>query len=163
MALDLQDCSLAELGPLGYAFARGTLPDTRQALLSIRLEGEFANEHEGVFDYAAAVVMAGLEAWQPWAVILDLRAVTYSWGDRMENVLMASQRWFLPLRPALNVFAGGMLPVVMPQTIVVSDSCRDGMASLLRYMDREPAEMLFESMADAARALDRMLEGVPLV
>jgi hypothetical protein len=162
MTLDLHDCSLAELGALRYAFARGTLAETGHALLSIRLEGEFGNRHDGVFDYAAAVIMAGLEAWQPRAVILDLRAVAYSWGDRMENVVLASQRWFLPLHPMLDIFAGGGLPDSMPQTLVVSDSCRDGMESLLLYMNREPRGQLFESIDGAAHALDQMLEGVPL-
>lgn len=94
--LDLQPCSLSHLSPLGHRFARGTLPRSGHPFLVVRLEGEASNQADGAYDVAAAVVMSGLEAWDPAGLILDLRAPTYSWGDRMQNVLDAPQRWFEP-------------------------------------------------------------------
>lgn len=161
--LNLQDCALSDLGTLRYSFARGVLPVSRQPLLVIRLEGTVGNENSEAFDLASALVMAGLEAWQPWAVILDLRALAYSWGDEMENVLNVSQRWYLPLRPLRRAFAGSRLPERFPQAVLVSDLCRDGLSSLLSYMNLNPDDILFESTEDAAGVLDQALEGVPLI
>jgi hypothetical protein len=159
-SLDLQPCSLSDLGELGHGFARATLP-SGHPLLVIRLEGTASNKTDATFDLAAAIVMAGLEAWQPWALILDLRGLDYSWGDRMQNVLDAAQRWYEPLYPLRRAFGGERLSERFPLALLTSELCRDGLASLLRdEMHLEASALLFESLDEAAVALDLTLEGV---
>jgi hypothetical protein len=164
VSLDLEDCALSDLGELRHRFARGQLPRSRQPLLVVRLEGEANRQVDGIYDLASAIVMAGLEAWQPWAAILDLRALSYAWGDRMQNVLDTPQRWHEPLHPLRRAFGGPRVPDRFPLAVVVSDLNREGMTSLVRdEMRLDPTALLFESVDEAAAALDRALEGVPLV
>jgi hypothetical protein len=163
-SLHLQECALSDLGELGHRFARGPLPRSQHPLLVVRLEGTASNQTAQIFDLAAATVMAGLEAWQPWALILDLRALAYTWGDRMQNVLAVAQYWYEPHRPVRRAFGGEEVPMEFPLAVVVSDLNRDGLESLVRdEMHLDPRTLLFDSQEVAARVLDQALEGIPLV
>ncbi len=162
--LDLKDCTLSDLGQLDYGYARGSLPLSTHPLLVVRLAGVLTNESNEIFDLAAAIIMAGMEAWQPWALILDLRGLDYSWGDWMQNVLAAAQHWHEPVQPVRNAFGGGLVPKQFPLAVVVSDLNREGLTSLVReQMHREPHDLLYESLEDAVRALDERLVGVPVM
>ena len=103
--LHLRPCSLSDLSPLVHRFSLGTLPRSGHPVLVVQLEGEASNQTEGAYDLASAVLMSGLEAWDPAALILDLRALAYTWGDRMQNVLDAPQRWYTPLYPLRGAFS----------------------------------------------------------
>jgi hypothetical protein len=162
--LDLRDCALSDLGKVDYRFAVGELPVTKQPLLAIRFAGVASNASDGVFALMSAIVMAGLEAWEPWALILDLQGLEYAWGDLMQNVLSAPQRWYEPLYPLRLAFGGDKVPKQFPLAVVVSDLNRDGLVSLVRSeMRGQPADLLRESIDEAAQALDAALAGVPLV
>jgi hypothetical protein len=157
----LEDCALSDLGELRHRFARGALSRSGHPVLLVRLEGTADRDVDGIFDHASAIVMAGLEAWGPWALILDLRALAYSWGDRMQNVLGAAQRWYEPLRALRRAFGGEAVGNDFPLAVVVSDLNREGLISLVRdEMHLDPGALLFESVDEAAAALDRQLEGV---
>jgi hypothetical protein len=160
--LVLRDCALSDLGKLDYEFAQGDLPRSNHPLLVVRLFGVADNREGGVYSLASAIVMGGLEAWQPSAVILDLRGLDYSWGDRMQNVLGVPQRWYEPVYPMRAIFGGDQVPKLFPLAVVVSDLNREGLVSLVRdELQEQPDELLFESIEDAARALDDKLAGVP--
>jgi hypothetical protein len=134
------------------------------SILSIHLTGLLGNATEGNFDVAAAAIVAGLEAWQPWAAILDLRKVTYTWGDKMENVVTAPERWGKNIHPLRSVLSGGTADEPFPVAIVASESCRAGLESLLReQMNRDPSSILFDSIAAATSALEAQLRGEPLL
>ena len=164
LPLNFRECSLSDLGVLRYSFSRGELPQSRQPLLVIRLEGEASNDNDDMFDLASAIVMAGLEAWQPWSAILDLRALDYSWGDRMQNVLDAPQRWHVALYPIRRVFAGERLPEQFPTAFIASDLNHAGLEGLItQMMHLKSDDLLFESIEEAVRVLDRTLQGVNLV
>ncbi len=160
-SLNLQPCALSDLGELHYRFARSRLPQSQLQLLVVALEGAAGNEADEIFDLASAIVMAGLEAWQPWAAILDFRGLAYSWGDRMQNVLLAPQRWYEPLWPVRKAFGGERVPEQFPFAVLTSELNREGLVSLLRdEMNLDPRRFLFETPDAAARVLDESLEGV---
>jgi hypothetical protein len=160
----LQPCALSDLGQVKHSYSRGRLLDSKQPVLAIRIEGDADSPNESVFDLAAAIIMAGLEAWQPWAVVLDLRAFKYSWGDEMQNALSAPQRWYGTVSPVRAAFSGDKLPTEIPLAVIVSELNRDGLASLLReQMHEDPSALLYESIDDAFGALDKRLLGVPLL
>src|SRR5688572_29074427 len=57
--------------------------------LIVRFSGSYGQGSQGNRDagYMSAVAAAGIEGWQPKALVFDLRELTYSWGDRLQNVL----------------------------------------------------------------------------
>jgi hypothetical protein len=159
--MKLRDCSLSDLGELDCGYACGELPSgAHLKVLAVRLAGAADRSSNPIFELASAVIMAGLEAWRPWALILDLRGLEYSWGDQMENVLQTAERWYEPLQPTLAAFGGESTPREFPVAVVVSDLNRDGFESLVReQMGREPRDLLFETLEDAIAALDARLVG----
>jgi hypothetical protein len=160
----LRPVALTDLGALDHAYALGEVSDGRLPLLVVRLSGAAGHEDSDPFDLASALVMAGMEAWQPWAVILDLRAFEYRWGDRMQNVLWAPQRWYEPIHPLRAVFTGGTVPKEFPVAVVTSELNREGLESLVRdEMKLAPEKLLHTSIEDAAQALGSLLAGVPLM
>lgn len=160
-SFDVEPCSLSDLGALGHRYARGVLPSGHPVLV-VRLEGSADLGIDEVFDLASAIVMAGLEAWEPAGLVLDLQALTYEWGDRMQKVLAAPQRWYEPLFPRLRASSEG-LPERFPLAVLTSALCREGLTSLIREeLQADPAEILFDSIEEATAALDRALAGVPV-
>lgn len=162
-AIPLKPVTLSDLGTLDHAYALGEVSDGQLPLLVVRLSGAAPREQDAIFDLASALVMAGLEAWQPWAVILDLRLLEYAWGDRMQNVLWAPQRWYEAVHPLREVFTAGKAPKEFPLAVVVSDLNRDGLQSLVsEEMKLDTTQVLHESLEDALHTLDQRLRGVPL-
>jgi len=149
--LRLEPCTLAELGSLAYTFSRGAIGE--KALLVAHLSGELSNDVSSAFGLASAIIMAGLEAWQPSALILDFRGLVYEWGDQMESVLLAAERWSEGTWPV-----GDGAPAQFPMAVVVSEHNRQGLESLLTaMMDLEPRALLFDSIDAAAGALEGQL------
>lgn len=164
--MNLEPCSLANLSSVQCEFAKGSLPASHHPVILIRLIGSAGNEagESGSFDLASAMIMAGLEAWQPWAAILDLRRFGYQWGDEMENVLNAANRWYEPVYPIRGIFAGEHLPKRFPLAVVISDLNREGLTTLVKQrMQIERPSIFYESIDEAASALDLLLTDVPLV
>jgi hypothetical protein len=164
--MNLESCSLADLGNIQYEFAKGSLPTTGHALLVVRLAGSVSNQPENAdgFGLASAIIMAGLEAWQPWAAVLDLQRLKYEWGDEMQNVLSAPRRWYAAVYPFRAALTGEKLPKEYPLAVVISDGNRAGLSSLAREEPGvDPSLILCESISDAVAALDLRLADVPLM
>jgi len=147
--MELVPCSLDQLSAATYSFARGELltsplPDCpRATVLLVAFDGAAGNTHQdiGTFAFMKAMIVAGLEAWRPEALILDLRRLRYSWGDEMHDTLAAADGW---CRRAF------------PTAVVVSDLNRVGLTSLVvREMGRDPQDLLFDSIDEAVSALDQ--------
>ena len=86
-----------------------------------------------------AMIAAGVAAWSPDAIVLDLRGLIYAWGANMAEVLTC----------------GGH-----PAVVVVSDLNREGLASLVEQeMFEQPGDWLFESVEEAVSAVDRHVTG----
>jgi hypothetical protein len=114
-----------------------------------------------VFHHAAAVITAGVVAWEPWAGILDLTELEYEWGDGMTNVLVAAQAWYRTVYPIWSAFSTGERPVPeeFPIAVIVSDRNREGLRSLAEdYMQREI--LMRDSLEEVVRELDQQLVGV---
>lgn len=97
----------------------------------IAFEGEAGNSHEhvGTFLYMLGMIAAGIAAWSPMTLVLDLRKLKYAWGDEMVQVLGSSD---------------------VPTTVVTSDLNRNGLTSLVEQeMFAKASDWLFESLADA--------------
>lgn len=113
-----------------------SLPDDE--VLIVGFEGEAGNSHEhcGTFTFMRAMITAGVVAWDPTAVVLDLRRLAYEWGDDMLRVLDVE----------------GDAPVA----VVVSDLNREGLTSLVEEeIPGRPEDWLFESIEEAVAAVDR--------
>ena len=83
-----------------------------------------------------AIVSAALAAWEPIALIIDLRKMKYEWGDEIDKALCAGD----------NIFIDGSFPTA----IVVSELNREGLTSLLQdEMQQDPNEWLFDSIDHA--------------
>ena len=154
----LRECTFSELGRLDSTFARGTLPESKHPFLVIRLSGAASNARDeiGVYSHAAAMVMAALEAWDPWAAVLDLSRFGYTWGDEMANVLSAPQRWYQAVYPIRAIFGAGegAVPERFPLGLVVAEHNREPLATLAsEYMHTEL--LMRESVEDVVGELDR--------
>jgi hypothetical protein len=86
-----------------------------------------------------AMIAAGVAAWSPFGVVLDLRELSYEWGDEMQEVLAGARN---PRRS-------------LPTAVVVSDLNREGLTSLVtQEMLAAPADWLFDTVDDAIAAVD---------
>jgi hypothetical protein len=136
--MDVTPCSLDELSHIQTTFGRCSLPSvSRCEALVVTFRGEVSNsrEHFGGFATMRAMVAAGVFAWSPQAVVLDLRGLVYEWGDNMAQVLAGDD---------------------LPRAVVVSDLNREGLMSLVEQeMFAKPEDWLFESIEEAVAAVDR--------
>jgi hypothetical protein len=159
--LDLVACALSDFGHLSYRYQRGILPVSDHPLLVVTIDGKADNHENETYSLAAAIIIAGLEAWEPFALVLDLRGLDYSWGDAMSSVLGTASRWYEPHYPIRAAFGGDKTPKEFPMAVVTSDLNREGLESLVRdYMNRDPAPLLYQSFDAAVRYLDDLLKGV---
>ena len=157
----LVPCALSDFGHLNHRYQRGVLPSSEHPFLVVTIEGKADNHENETYSLAAAIIIAGLEAWEPFAVVLDLRGLEYSWGDMMSNVLGTASRWYEPYYPIRAAFGGEKTPREFPMAVVTSDLNREGLESLLRdYMQRDPDRVLYRSFEDAVRSVDAQLKGV---
>jgi hypothetical protein len=163
--VELKPCSLdAPKNAKGF-FQSGYL-ESQHPVLVFELVGKATNdpEFEDIYDYAPAWIIAGLEAWQPGALVLDFRRLEYVYGDRMTNVVGAPTGWYAMARPERDlgylISCGRSAPETFPVAIVVSDLCRAGITSLLtEMMSLDPADLLFDSLESAFAALEKKLQG----
>ena len=82
-----------------------------------------------------------MAAWEPYALVLDLRELRYEWGDGRAAVLGA---WPLPVG------------------VVASGRNRVGLATLVRdELSDDPSDWLFESVGAAVDAVARRLAREP--
>jgi hypothetical protein len=154
---ELVPCALTDLSDNTVTYARGTLPVSRLPVLVVGIRGRFGNDRVGSYGHGAAMVMAGLEAWDPAAVVLDLTGLVYEWGDGMTGVLVAPGRWYAGKGREVALLAMfGERPAVLPMAVVAADLCRDGLASLIRS-EPDLDLPLHDDLASALAAVDRDL------
>jgi hypothetical protein len=132
-----------------------------------------SNRGGGFASFMSAMIKAAIEAWRPMALVLDLRALKYEWGDEMSG----------PLRPPAFLEAPGLLlrsifqeypelirsnldeltknPPQLPFSIVVSEKNKEGLTSLVRCeMGKAPNSLLFENIEAALMAVDRQAQQI---
>lgn len=163
--IDLKPCRLADLGNIQCDYQSGTLASGHLVLI-VSLKGSFrsAPNDSGGYELASALVMTGLEAWQPWAAILDLRLVEYEWGDRMQNVVSAPQRWSAPVQPIRNALTEQAADFQFPSVLIASATNRKALETLLEdEMGRNPREVVFDEIDEALGALEMQLRGIGVV
>ena len=116
-------------------------------ILIVAFAGEAGNSHEhcGTFSFMDAVIAAGIQAWQPCGLVLDLSRLRYEWGDEMQRTLEIGSSWYRGK---------------FPTAVVVSELNRAGLTSLVtKEMDQEPDEWLFETIDLAVSAVDSQNKG----
>lgn len=145
--MHITEISLDQLSKLHYKFFTCPLENApyRKALI-VAFDGEYGYGSKGNSDAAfmSSMIKAGLEAWGPAALIIDLRAMSYEWGDMIGSAIAAG--------------ADRNIDSPFPTAIVVSDRNREGMTSFVqREMGQEPGKWLFETLEDALRAVAEQL------
>ena len=132
--------SLDDLSSASCEFGTCSLPSQEDAeCLVIAFSGvaENSGEHSGTFLYMEAMIAAGITAWRPAALVMDLTNLWYEWGDGMARVL-------------------GTIP--LPTTVVTSSRNRKGLTSLVdAELFQRPSDWLFDTFPEALRACDRKL------
>jgi uncharacterized protein len=163
--MDLQPQKIEDISDATCAYATGTLDGSGHKLLVIVFRGTAATsrEHIRTFDFMNASILAGLEAFEPDALILDFRDLAYTWGDQMHGTLRQAASWaqakFGP-RLLFNTLFAGDGPESFPTAIISSEKCHEGLWSLVQdEMNDEPSRWIFPSLEAAAETLDaRLLE-----
>jgi hypothetical protein len=134
----LTPLSLHDLSTASCEYAKCPLPSRDYAdCLVVAFEGEAGNSHEhvGTFYYMLGMIAAGIAAWSPSALVLDLRKMKYAWGDQMVQVLGSSQ---------------------LPTTAVTSALNNEGLTSLVEQeMFAKASDWLFDTLAEAVAGCDR--------
>ncbi len=118
-----------------------------QTAIVVGFEGEYGYGSKGNGDalFMTAIIKAALAAWDSVALILDLRAMVYEWGDLIGSAVFAG--------------ADKYLDAPFPTSIVISDRNREGMTSFMRdEMGQDPQKWLFDSLEEALRAVEEQLQ-----
>jgi hypothetical protein len=138
--MKLEPRNLADLSQATCSFAIGTPSVGCGRCLVVAFHGEAGNTHAhiGTFAFMDAMIAAGVAAWQPMGVVLDLRGLRYAWGDEMARTL-----------------AGAGIHED-PPAVVVSDLNREGLTSLVKEeLGGRPEKWLYESLDDALAVVDQ--------
>ncbi|MEP7284786.1 MAG: hypothetical protein ABI947_03330 [Chloroflexota bacterium] len=142
--MKLHPLRLEDLSNLKYEFfSCSFLTVPQRTVLIVAFEGEYGYGSKGNGDasFMEAIIRAALAAWGPWALILDLRKMTYEWGDEILKAISASQERYFDLP--------------FPTAIVISDKNSEGLTSLvLEEMFSDPATWLFNSLDAALQAVE---------
>ncbi|MDC0718111.1 hypothetical protein [Nannocystis bainbridge] len=107
----------------------------------VRFRGAYRSGSQGQPDalYITAVVKMALAAWSASGLVVDLRELSYSWGDEMEWIFGLG-RWHAGAR------------IHSPVAIVVGDACRAALMSLNAEAYQEQCR---DSLADALALLEQ--------
>jgi len=112
-------------------------------ILVVRFSGNSgfgcANNSDAI--YMNAMIRAGIAGFSCVGVILDLRDMSYEWGDMM----------LCPFGAGFRYYVDSDLPIVA----VVSDRNRKGLTSLMvDEADTDPSTILFDTIETALDRLD---------
>jgi hypothetical protein len=144
--LDLRPVAFSDLSSIQYAFHLGTGTVTHDIILVVSFAGA-CGIGTGCDDDAhlmEAIGQAAVLAWRPFGLILDLRELTYEWGDMMTEVLTLGE----PKRRH-----------GLPTTVLASARCREGLTSLLKEeMGEDPDLWLFDDLPAAVQELERQMQ-----
>jgi hypothetical protein len=149
--MQMTECSLSDLSSLKCRIFRAPLPAyPTYEVLCVSFEGEcgIGSRSNGDVAFMSAQIAAVRKAWDPWALILDLRELTYEWGDMMSGVFSTPKIFDLL----------GKHEFSSPLAVVISDRNREGLTSLIREIQNaDPAEVLFESLDEAVSSIERQM------
>ena len=144
------ECKLADLSLITSAYQICPLPSCGyRKILSVSFNGVCGHGHKSNADviYLCAIIAAGLQAWQPCALILDLQELSYEWGDMMSMVFGLHSR--------MNIFGK---QISYPSVALISDRNRKGLTSLVKKeMFKNPEDFLFESLGDAIIQIEKQV------
>ena len=144
-----EDVGLDELSAIACRFKKRTY--TRETdgfycpLLISAFDGAYRHGAAGNDDgiYMSAMLQAGFAAWQPLALVIDLRKLAYEWGDMMSAPLTAADDY----RAGIGVLA---------TTVVASGRNERALRSLIEdELQGDPDDWLFASVDIA---VDRVLK-----
>src|SRR5690349_21152281 len=86
MTMQLTEQRLSDLSSIRHAYFTSPLPSRSYfKILIVRFEGDcgYGSGSNSDATFMSAIIAAGLQSWEPVAVILDLRQLSYEWGDQM--------------------------------------------------------------------------------
>jgi hypothetical protein len=97
----------------------------------------FAGEADdrGRHDHAsfmAGVIGWALSSWPACGIVIDLRQVKYTWGDRMQNVLRVPYAGDREAEQVVQRLFAPHLPQKFPTAVLVSELCGDAIRTLVR-------------------------------
>ncbi len=142
--MKMQRRRLEELSQLRYQFYTCAFMNKPHAqALIVAFHGEYGFGAKGNEDavFMTAIIKAGLEAWGPSALILDLKKLKYEWGDMIGSALTAGSDRYIGAR--------------FPTAVVISDQNRQGLISFVeKELGDDPTHWLFESFEEALQAIE---------
>ncbi|WP_193726845.1 hypothetical protein [Paenibacillus guangzhouensis] len=89
MKIKTEQKSLEELSSIQYEVHLGSSNTVDYLeIMILKFTGIYGYGSDGNSDaaYMTAIGKAVLEAWEPGGLIIDLRDLTYDWGDRIESI-----------------------------------------------------------------------------
>lgn len=163
-----------------------TWPDGGMQCLVIQFRGECGksteNNGSGYELFMSTIIKAAMTAWQPVALVLDLRQLKYVWGDEM-SIPFHTHRTFEPRELLMGSIFGEYPKLVkgdleeldkiakdelaLPMAAVVSELNRTGLTSLVKEelsrdfgKEMNPEDILFETLEDALASVDQRLQKI---
>jgi hypothetical protein len=149
--MQIRELNLHDLSTLTCRLS-GVDLDDRTTVLIAAFHGQYGHGSAGNGDAAFmnANVLAGLAAYRPLCVILDLREMSYTWGNSLLNLFQD-----------VETLRGDGGPIPFPILVVTSDLCRDAILTLFSQTEPQAAPWHFRSLdsaLDASRpAIERFL------
>lgn len=148
MLPDLKEIRLASLSDVLYSFHVGNHPGKSydETVLVIRFAGTYRIGSAGNPDatFMSAMGNAGVEAFDPDVIVIDLSDLTYEWGDMLEMVFSIGD--------TLN----------RPSAVVVAEGCRAAIGTLCFGVNSEKdaceQEWIFDSLEAAWNYVTTLLD-----
>ncbi len=136
-----------------YSFHLQAMDEAPQApiILQVRFKGIYRTGPQGAPDgrFIHGITQTALSVWCPAALILDLRQLSYYWGDEMEAALGLQGEIKVPFAivgsrtclPAIHALVKKMNELKMaPVTVNIFDQLEPAWDHLTRQLNHENAE-----------------------
>ncbi len=133
--MDIQKVELQDLASCICEYSICKLSTASKCLI-ITFDGVADNKHRSNYYYMSAMVAAGIKAWWPRAVVIDLTNLKYDFGDDLWDIV--------PERVEHCAF-------------VVSDLNRESITSLFNEIGNYADGRLFDSVVEAVNAIDQQI------
>lgn len=143
--MKLTERKLGELSDLKYKTFICSFPKrTHLKAVVVAFKGEYGYGSKGNGDayFMTAIIKAALAAWTPSALVIDLRKMSYEWGDLIAMAFAAGE--------------GQYIDASFPTAVIISERNREGLTSLIREeMFCEPSDWLFDTIEEAMGAVEK--------
>jgi hypothetical protein len=153
--VELTEVKFSDLSDISHRIFLHKYPRTGEAgfsdeILVIEFTGKHGIGSEGNGDslFMATIVKAAMNVWYVNGIVLDLRALSYEWGNSVGDVLLAAKHVLGPR---------------FPTSVVVSAMCRPALetAGPFYASDAETngqTEWLFDDLESAAGYVKQLIE-----